>query len=263
MDERPAYPALIDVGYATHVGHVRETNEDTYLAVGPRETRPPLDGAYVLVAVADGMGGHNAGEVASQLAAESLYTALQQHNSRRVQEPLSKRLARAVEWANRAVWDESKADAAREGMGTTLVCALIDSRGQAVLANVGDSRAYLVTERGELQITADHSWVEEQVRAGRMSSEDAQSSPYRHVLSRSLGVMSAVDVDLYEEVELRVGEALVLCTDGVTMYLQPGEIAQVTRKLKSAQAAAERLVQVALERGGADNATVAVVRRLG
>jgi protein phosphatase len=147
-------------------------------------------------------------------------------------------------------------------MGTTLVCALVRLSGEVVIANVGDSRAYLVSGGRARLLTTDHSWVVEQVKAGRMSERDAEISPYRHVLSRSLGVMPSVEVDIYSDVRLQPGDALMLCSDGVSTYLGRNDLPRILEESLTSQEAAERLVRLAIGRGGADNATVVVARML-
>lgn len=252
-------PAL-DVGKATDVGRVRDSNEDSLMAVGVEHEGLSVAPGHALLAVADGMGGHQAGEVASALAVEALADALSDKALARERLAPDAWLRSAVQSANRRVWEAAGLDNAREGMGTTLVCALVHRLGNVAIANVGDSRAYLVTPMDARQVTRDHSWVEEQVRQGRMSEEEAQQSPYRHVLSRSLGVEPSVGVDVYVNLRLRPGDALVLCSDGVSMYLDPEDFSRQLSDAVTAREAAELLVRLALSRGGADNATVIVAR---
>lgn len=243
----------IDVGRASDVGLVRESNEDALLLLGP------LGSGGAVLAVADGMGGHQAGEVASGLAVEALQQLLTGAAER---DDAESALMDAVRHANRAIWEAARTDRAREGMGTTLVCALVAASGRAIVANVGDSRAYVVSGTRAEQVTADHSWVGDQVRAGRMTADDAEHSPYKHILSRSLGVTSDVDVDVFTDLVLGPGDALVLCSDGVSNHLGLEDFGAVVAASASAQEAAERLVDLALDRGGSDNATVVVARRL-
>ena len=175
--------------------------------------------------------------------------------------PSSGDLERTVEQANAAIWDAACADSEKEGMGTTLVCALVAPSGEVTIANVGDSRAYAVAD-GEAQlVTVDHTWVTEQVRAGQLSEDEARHSPYRNLLTRSLGATPRVQVDLFRGLRLEPGDALVLCSDGVTTYLEPTDVSQVVAQAATAKQAAERLVKLAVRRGGADNATAVVVRR--
>jgi PPM family protein phosphatase len=249
--------AHLDIGRVTDVGRVREANEDALLA-----TR--LDG-LVLLAVADGMGGHAAGEVASRLAIESLGGALEGTLECDAADSPSAALRGAVEHANSAVWDAATADATLAGMGTTLVAALIEiqmqldvGRGRAVVANVGDSRAYLVAGGAARLLTTDHTWVMERVSRGELSEAEARLHPYRNVLLRCIGTDPRVQVDLVEDVPLAVGDALVLVSDGVTGYLDAADVAGAFDRAATAQEVAERLVQQALQRGGADNATAVV-----
>lgn len=247
----PTTPATLDIGLATDVGRVREANEDAML-VAPC-------GELVLVAVADGMGGHQAGEVASALAVQSLEQALAQAAD--LTGVSAAWLVRAVERANRAIWDAAAEDDDKHGMGTTLVCALFGANGHASVANVGDSRAYVVVGGRATLVTVDHTWVNQQVRDGVISEREARYSPYRNVLTRSLGNTPEVAVDLFSVDLLAAGDALVLVSDGVSGYLDERDVAAIVGASKMAQQAAESLVDEAVRRGGADNATAAVVRK--
>jgi protein phosphatase len=245
--------AVLDVGSATDVGRVREANEDAMLTV-------PVDGAnagQTLVAVADGMGGHKAGEVASALAIKSLAETLGHVGESADVEPL---LRQAIELANGTIWTAAARDADKEGMGTTLVCALISASGAAVIANVGDSRAYAYRAGTARLVTSDHTWVNQQVLSGEMSEREARVSPFRNLLTRSLGSAPRVESDVFR-IDLAVGDALALVSDGVTGYLDERDVAVILRESASSQEAAQRLVQEAVDRGGADNATAVVVRR--
>ncbi|MBV9172265.1 MAG: Stp1/IreP family PP2C-type Ser/Thr phosphatase [Chloroflexi bacterium] len=243
-------PAGLDIGSATDVGRVREANEDALLTAS-RD-------ASVLVAVADGMGGHEAGEVASELAIDALKGALAEPDVHRAPDAW---LTRAVERANTSIWEAALADREKEGMGTTLVCALLSSTGEVAIANVGDSRAYAIAGGRATLVTIDHTWVNQQVLDGQMSERDARFSPFRNLLTRSLGNTPDVEVDVFGGLRLESGDALVLVSDGVTGYLDEQDIGVLLRESTTAQEAAERLVQEAVERGGADNATAVVVRR--
>jgi serine/threonine protein phosphatase PrpC len=253
-------PPGLDVGSASDVGRVRESNEDALLTLGADR-----DG-QVLVAVADGMGGHNAGEVASAIAVESLARTFESDEGGLTAgggngDGIGDRLGMAVEQANRAIWEAAAADIEKEGMGTTLVCAVVAASGEVTIANVGDSRAYAFAGGQARLVTIDHTWVTDQVRSGNMSEREAQFSPYRHLLTRSLGATPHVQVDLFSGLRLEPGDALVLCSDGVTTYLEPADVSRELRQSATAQQAAERLVKLAVKRGGADNATAVVVRR--
>jgi serine/threonine protein phosphatase PrpC len=246
--------AALDIGLATDVGRVREANEDALLAVQPDGAR---DG-QVLVAVADGMGGHKAGEVASALAVDSLRRALDEADASASADAL---LTQGAKLGNRMIWDAAAVDHDKEGMGTTLVCALLTADGQAVVANVGDSRAYAFIGGAATLTTSDHTWVNEQVLSGQMSEDDARTSPFRNLLTRALGSTPNVEVDVFSGLQLEVGDALILVSDGVTGYLDEDDLSAVLLDAMTAQEAAERIVEQAVQRGGGDNATAVVVRR--
>jgi len=226
------------VGAATDVGRVRDGNEDAYL----------VDDAMGLVAVADGMGGHRGGEVASATALEALRAAIS----------TGRPLREAVEDANRAVFDKAQTDDSLRGMGTTITAATLAAGGTLLIGHVGDSRAYLLRD-GELrQVTTDHSLVEELVRDGRLTPDEAAVHPQRSIITRALGIDSSVEVDVYP-VELQAGDVLMFCSDGLTGMLQPDLIAAELRREDDPARAATRLVDAANASGGEDNITVVVV----
>jgi len=229
-------------GGATDVGNVRAGNEDQLLIAEP------------LYAVADGMGGHAAGEVASASAMEALLVAFDGN-------PSGSGLEDAVRDANRAVWEQSRRSSELRGMGTTMTAvALIDEGDDEVLAvaHVGDSRAYLLRDGELTQVTEDHSVPEELRRAGRLSPEEAATDPRRHVLTRVLGVDSEVEVDTFQLVPYR-GDRLLLASDGLFGELSDDEIASILRRRSKPERVAQQLVAGAKEAGGADNITVVVI----
>jgi serine/threonine protein phosphatase PrpC len=233
------------------IGKSRSHNED-YVGqfVPPDNRRLAQKGAIYLAA--DGMGGHNAGEVASQGAVELTigeYYADTTHD-------IGTSLVRAVRAANKQIYEWAQADAAKAGMGTTLVAAVVQGR-KVFVANVGDSRAYLIRNGKITQITEDHSWVEEQVRAGLLSKEQARRHPQRNVVTRALGSKPSVEVDLFEG-ELKEGDILFLCTDGLTGHVEEQEIAAVVQE-HPIQEAAQLLIDQANARGGSDNIGVVIV----
>jgi serine/threonine protein phosphatase PrpC len=244
----------MDIGSATDVGRVRPGNEDSMLVVAPEGGRQ----GRVVVAVADGMGGHKAGEVASALAVD----ALRQLAARAPpQIAATDLLSRAIRLGNQHIWEAAAEDPDKDGMGTTMVCAVVEADGQVVIANVGDSRAYAYLHGKTELVSQDHTWVNQQVQAGEMSPREARTSPFRNLLTRTVGNAPFVDIDLFTDVRLESGDALILVTDGVTGYLDEGDVSTVMESAASAQAAANRLVEEAVRRGGADNATAVVVRR--
>jgi serine/threonine protein phosphatase PrpC len=250
----PSTQPGLDIGTATDVGRVREANEDALLAV----RRTGVREGEALVAVADGMGGHKAGEVASAMAVQWLQQTLDASAPTVEADAM---LMTALEQGNGAIWDAAAEDVEKEGMGTTIVAALVTADGSVVIANVGDSRAYAFAGGQAKLVTADHTWVNQQVLAGQMSEHEATISPFRNLLTRSLGSAPHVEIDLFTGLQLAPGDALVLVSDGVTGYLDERDFAAILRASTDAQDAAERLVEEAVERGGADNATAVVVRR--
>lgn len=225
-------------GSLTDVGRVRTANEDAMLADDHRS----------LFVVADGMGGHNAGEVASATALEVLVSRVDAGTS----------LAEATSEANTTILTKASGDADLAGMGTTLTAVTIRDGRTAVFAHVGDSRAYLMRGGDLTQITEDHSVVEELVRDGRLTPEDAETHPHRSILTRALGVEDHVEVDAYE-VDLLPGDRLMLCSDGLTSMVRDPAISVVLRRERNSQRAAETLVDLANRAGGSDNITVIVI----
>lgn len=244
-------PFDLEVAKLTDVGRVRSHNEDYvdyYIPSDPHQRA--LKGSIYLVA--DGMGGHQAGEVASREAVEwtmGQYYADTAHD-------VATSLVRAIRMANARLFEQAQSDADKGGMGSTLVAAVIV--GQKVyIANVGDSRAYLINARGVTQITEDHSWVEEQVRAKLLTPEQARRHPQRNLVTRALGSKPDVQVDLFEG-ELEAGDTLLLCSDGLTGRVEDPELAAIALQYP-AQEAARQLVALANERGGNDNISVLIV----
>jgi PPM family protein phosphatase len=228
------------VGVRTDVGRVREGNEDSYLA------EPPL------FVIADGMGGHSAGEVASETAVKVISDGASQVSS---EDPRS--LARLLNNANAAIYTKAQSDAALRGMGTT--CTLVmTGEGNAYIAHVGDSRAYRLRDGGIEQLTDDHTLVGRMVREGQISSEEAQHHPQRNVITNALGLDSNIAVDL-REIEARPGDRLLLCSDGLSSMVSDSDIASTANASEDPQEAAEALVELALEAGGEDNITVLVL----
>jgi len=227
----------IEAGVATHVGQVRTGNEDAYLL------EPPM------YAVADGMGGHRGGEVASQLALTTIAESF-----RKGAVPL----ADQVQAANRAVFERAGADRNLAGMGTTLTAAVIDG-GLAHLVHVGDSRAYLLRAGALRQLTDDHTLVNRMVKAGEITAAEAEVHPHRNVLVRALGTEPDVPLD-EQDVGLLEGDRLLLCSDGLTGMLTEEQIQAILESTPTApQEAADRLVVAANRAGGVDNITVVVL----
>ena len=230
----------------TDVGRRRKVNEDRYALA-------PELGLYL---VADGMGGHTAGQVASELAAQSVLQALRTLAG--ASQTLSEKLRVAFGAANREIFETAQAKPELAGMGTTLV-ALLASEGRAALAHVGDSRAYLVRGKRIRQLTDDHSLVAELVRRRHISELAARDHPHRHVLTRALGVQRAVEPDLVE-LTPAASDSFVLCSDGLTGHVDDNEIAEVVSDGAELQAICDQLVKLANDRGGEDNITVVQIQ---
>jgi serine/threonine protein phosphatase PrpC len=230
-------------GGATHVGRVRSTNDDNYMA------RDDVG----LWAVADGMGGHRGGDVASAIACEALGRSFDDHTVGG--------LIEAIEQANQAVYETAAGDPDLTGMGTTVVAlAVVDEEGDEVLAvaNVGDSRVYRYSVGDLDQLTDDHSLVADLVREGTLSPEEAAVHPQRNIVTRALGVNDRVPVDTLT-VEPVAGDRYLLCSDGLFNEVTEPGIAAVLHRVDDPREAAAELVRLAVEGGGRDNVTVVVV----
>jgi serine/threonine protein phosphatase PrpC len=248
---RPRCYAYVVFGAKTDLGRVRENNEDKFDFFEPHEPSVLATKGRVF-AVADGMGGHSAGQVASEL---SLNVFIRSFYSDRNPE-IEKGLANAVREANAYVVDVARTVPGRSGMGATLTAAIIRD-DDLYIAQVGDSRCYLLRGGTLEQITEDHSWVAEQVRAGTMSLEDAEQSPFRNVITRSMGGAPEVEPDV-TAVKMQPGDRFMLCSDGLTGMVPDVEVAELLSQ-GSPSVAAWNLVDRANEYGGRDNITVFVL----
>ncbi|MDW7675060.1 MAG: Stp1/IreP family PP2C-type Ser/Thr phosphatase [Bacillota bacterium] len=227
----------------TDKGHIRKSNEDSFLCCKRRN----------LFVVADGMGGHVAGEVASKVAIQTINARL----CHDVIENCNENLYQAVLEANTEVYSMSTENNEYDGMGTTLTAVLIDD-AKAYINHVGDSRAYLIRQGGINLLTKDHSLVSELVRSGQITSKEAESHPQKHMLTRALGTSPIVKVDRLEY-DLAPQDYIVLCTDGLTNHVSEQLILEVIKN-NEIHRAAESLVNMALEEGGLDNITVIIVK---
>lgn len=221
----------------TDVGRVRKQNEDSVYAAD----------AQRLFAVADGMGGHRAGEVASSMAVEALRARLQ------ARQPDLQLMRQAFEEANRRISCAAEKDERLQGMGTTMT-ALWQTERSVLIAHVGDSRVYLLRGGRLRQVTDDHSVVAELLRCGLITPQEARRHPYRNVITRSLGSAPTVEVDLLER-DREPGDLWLLCTDGLSNMLTDREMEALLVSLPP-QKAADALMQKALEAGGTDNITL-------
>lgn len=238
----------------TDRGRVRPTNQDIY-QIEARE-----DNQTVLLVVCDGMGGANAGNVASRLAAQSFMEAARSAlNEALDAQKRQTLLSYALVQANDTVFSLAGRQPEFRGMGTTLVAALVQGE-EATILNVGDSRAYLFDGTRLHQLTEDHSYVEEMRRQGRITEADARTHPQKNLITRAVGVEPDVDGDLFEA-RLAPGEVLLLCSDGLTGMVEDEKIAQTLKDAKTLALAGDALLTLALEGGGRDNITVALFTR--
>jgi serine/threonine protein phosphatase PrpC len=244
--------ADLKIGQATDVGLARSLNQD-YVSCFVPEDEIQCQDKGALFLVADGMGGHNAGEVASQEAVKCVRGVYYADTDRGVKENLRE----AFGVANRLLCDLAEADPAKVGMGTTLVAAVIRGH-KATIANVGDSRAYLLRRKRFTQITVDHSWVEEQVRAGLLTPEQARRHPHRNLITRALGTRPGVEVDVFD-VHLCRGDLLLLCTDGLSSQVSEQDLARILDSTPPREAA-ESLVARANGEGGIDNVSAVILQ---
>jgi protein phosphatase len=229
--------------------------ETTWKTDTGRQRRENEDSAYVrapVFVVADGMGGAQAGEVASSIAIEAFEHGLADSGTP------EERLAERVRDANQQIYDRSRAEHGREGMGTTLTAAFVDDAHLAI-AHVGDSRAYMFRDGELTRLTQDHSLVDELVRQGKLTEEQAAEHPQRSIITRALGPEPNVEVDTWTY-PVRAGDVLLLCSDGLTSMVSEEGIAEVLASAENLDEAGRRLIEAANEAGGRDNITVVLFR---
>jgi protein phosphatase len=233
----------VEYAWRTDIGRVRSRNEDSVA----------VDAGVGLLVVADGMGGHNAGDVASRMAIEGVISAMQGSTDEDDQ-----RLVAAVRQANEAIYAAAGEDYERSGMGTTVVAVWLRPT-RLVVAHVGDSRLYRLRAGVIEALTRDHSQVQELVDRGILTPAQARVSTRRNFLSRALGTDADVEIDSASHAHA-AGDVYLLCSDGLTNMVEDGEIVALVRDAASLSAAAESLVALANERGGRDNISVALAR---
>lgn len=227
-------------GGRTDVGRLRENNQDAFLVVEP------------LYGIADGMGGHAAGDVAAQTAVSTVRSLLESNPPTEPED-----LARYLKEANSNVWRKATEDADLQGMGTTFTLIHIDG-DTAALGHVGDSRAYMFRDGRLRQITKDHTLVQRMVDEGRIRPEEAAHHPQRNVISRALGIDNEIEVDV-STIALRSGDRLLICSDGLTSMLSDERIASMLQGDLDPDALADRMITAANEAGGEDNITVVIL----
>ncbi|SMB93424.1 protein phosphatase [Desulfonispora thiosulfatigenes DSM 11270] len=227
----------------TNIGLVRKVNEDSYL----------VDEVRNLFVVADGMGGHKGGELASTIAIKTIddFCIIDKNL-----ENFNELLRKTIEKANSLIYNKAHTDEGFVGMGTTIT-AIIMHKDRLHIANIGDSRAYLITKDKICLLTQDHSLVRELMNTGEITEEEANNHPNKNILTRALGIEQDVKVDLFER-EIKPGECILLCTDGLTNQVKDEEIFNIITNNKLEEAV-NNLMDLALKRGGKDNITLVLV----
>lgn len=265
--ENPQGEIRIKVFGRTDVGQIREHNEDNFLVADlTRRSRSLMEADRMQVVgergtvmgVCDGMGGAAAGEVASQLAVDIIYEKLTEGEPPRDADDLARRLVYAVEEAGVRIFNEARADRSRRGMGTTAtIASLMGTR--LFLAQVGDSRAYVLRNGALVQVTRDQSLVNQLIEAGQLTEEEAETFEHNNIILQALGTAETVQVDL-TDVDLRKGDLLLLCSDGLSGMIRADEIREVLLKVREPLEACKELTERANLAGGHDNITVIVAR---
>jgi len=238
----------------THKGHVRKTNQDYFFVP---ETMHSLQRVLI---VADGMGGHNAGDIASKIAVESAvdYFTLnivdEKHN-------IKKAINEAIQYANSAILKMAKTHDKYRDMGTTFTIAYVQN-DKAYIGHVGDSRAYIIKNGEVIQVTRDHSLVQELFENGTITKEQMNLHPNRNILTNALGLEDSTQVDLYE-IDFNEEDVLLLCTDGLNLYVDLAHYEKMFQPEYSLEEIVNTLGQKALNAGGSDNVTIVAARNVG
>jgi len=241
----------IAVGASTDVGMIRQGNEDNFFAEADERR-----GVFV---VADGMGGHAAGEVASEMAVQIIARHLLALTSA-VDDGANTLVAKAMQDANRAIFDRMLAETDKQGMGTTASVMVLSDKGY-LIGQIGDSRVYLLRDGGLTQITKDHSYVQEQVDAGLLTPEQARYHPYSNVITRCVGASDQVEADIYSG-EARVGDVFLLASDGLTGMVDDRRLQALLLARSGPGRIVDSLIAEANGRGGLDNITAIVIQVL-
>jgi serine/threonine protein phosphatase PrpC len=241
----------IAVGASTDVGMIRQGNEDNFFAEADERR-----GVFV---VADGMGGHAAGEVASEMAVQIIARHLLALTSA-VEEGANTLVSKAMQDANRAIFERMLAETDKQGMGTTASVMILSDKGY-LIGQIGDSRVYLLRDGGLTQITKDHSYVQEQVDAGLLTPEQARYHPYSNVITRCVGASDQVEADIYTG-QARVGDVFLLASDGLTGMVDDRRLQALLLARSGPGRIVDSLIAEANGRGGLDNITAIVIQVL-
>lgn len=234
----------------TDIGMIRKQNQDSF-------KYGTLSDNSVWAVVCDGMGGENGGEVASSLAVESISQSItRSYRGDMTANSVRTMLLSAISAANIRVYDKAMSSEALSRMGTTVVAAVV-AGGVAHIAYAGDSRVYHISSSSVEQVTKDHTMVQALVERGEITSDQAKNHPQKHVITRALGVEQGIDID-YCEVQAALGDVLMICTDGLTNFVEESEMVDIVRK-SGAEGCLDALINTANSRGGADNITIVAI----
>jgi len=234
-------------------GRVREKNEDSFLVLFEQ-----CNIRYPVFLVADGMGGHNGGEIASSMLTEYIKNKILDNPERlQAQDERESFIKEIIHDANKIIFLKSKEETDLSGMGTTITMAvLLDS--EVLFAHAGDSRAYIIRESEIIKVTEDHSYVQELVNSGQISSEEAEIHPKRNMITRAIGTEDDIEIDFYLH-SIQSGDYIVLCSDGLTNMVEQNEIIDILHRQCSVENKVTELINLANDRGGTDNITVIVL----
>ena len=247
------------IGMLTDVGQVRTVDEDSILAADLSFGVNSESSKFLLLAVADGMGGHAKGEEASKIALNAIARAVIPDLLNNT--PFTKILEKGIQNANQDILDYTAKNPEASGMGTTSVCAVVKDN-QIHLANVGDSRAYRVSDDEICRVTKDHSYVQALIDEGDITEEQAREHPRKNEITRAVGIMPSVEVDTMK-LTLDSDESLLLCCDGVIAHLSDDDIHKIIRDSPDPQTACQKIVDMANERGGSDNISLIILSSEG
>jgi protein phosphatase len=247
------------IGMLTDVGQVRTVDEDSILAADLSFGVNSESSKFLLLAVADGMGGHAKGEEASKIALNAIVRAVIPDLLNNT--PFTKILEKGIQNANQDILDYTAENPEASGMGTTSVCAVVKDN-QIHLANVGDSRAYRVSDDEICRVTKDHSYVQALIDEGEITEEQAREHPRKNEITRAVGIMPSIEVDTMK-LTLDSDESLLLCCDGVIAHLSDDDIHKIIRDSPDPQTACQEIVDMANERGGSDNISLIILSSEG
>lgn len=246
----------MEIGAVSSIGNIRENNQDSMYV--------SEDSSFPIFIVADGMGGHKAGEVASSLAIEATITYLKERKDLlNNEENIKFNIKKAIKYANEKIYSLSQEISEYSGMGTTITLSYIfDSK--IILGHVGDSRAYLISDCNIKQVTKDHSLVSELIEQGSITTEEALTHPQRHLITRAVGTSQDIDVDIYME-EFKSNDKLILCSDGLTNMVDDDTILSIVNDNEEAEInkLSKILATTANDNGGKDNITIIIVKKGG